>query len=560
MSRAPGDLTLEELEVIAKYQGDAIGDADGPPPSPPDPAKASDPDGWWPDLNPTQRKIFDDPSKNILGHGEKGSGKTISFGHKIVRHCYENDNALAIIITPMISAGSEGIWYDLDQLILPTWRDGNRHAPYLPDGTVNPLADKLKDSGIGLEFTESRLDPLTKDRHRWIRNKHGGWSKILLKSIPASSQVERRVKGPAPSFVYVDELTECDGRNYWKFVAAQLGRRRGVEGPMQFTASCNAKGPSHWVYQVFFVEYVDKETGKLDPNFAVYHVPIQENQHRLPQGYVDNLRSLFKNDPTEWARLIEGEWIDQPTGDGIFRSYYSPTLHLKGDIIQGTGLQPKRGFPIYIGYDIGQVWQGVTFMQCIPTAEKNVWIIFDECDHLKERILYKKLALEIIQRMRHWRREIGYRFAYCHITDESALNQWRPGGEGGYDAWEFEKEFNSVLAEFGRIGSDGNVEPAKMLGCPKGPGSVAARVRLVQAKLYQEQLYVSANCKNTVECLNNLECDKNDPTKPARSKWLHKFDSFSYVLFKSEIGGDPRFLLPLAQQAAAPRILQMGSR
>jgi hypothetical protein len=42
----------------------------------------------------------------------------------------------------------------------------------------------------------------------------GGWSKILLMSIPASSQVEARIKGPDPSRIHAEELTDCDGREY----------------------------------------------------------------------------------------------------------------------------------------------------------------------------------------------------------------------------------------------------------------------------------------------------------------------------------------------------------
>jgi len=244
----------------------------------------------------------------------------------------------------------------------------------------------------------------------------------------------------------------------------------------------------------------------------------------------------------------------------LFKGYYSPVIHLKGDLVKGTGLEPKPGFPLYIGYDVGSVWQGITFLQCIPTVVRNVWIAFDECDHLNEKIIYKMLALEVIERMRYWRRRVGYQFQYCHITDESALDTWRPGGEGGYDAWEFEKEFNKVLTEFGKIGSDGTMEPIKMLGCPKGPGSVAARVRLIQSKLFQQEFVVSAQCENTTDCLVNLESDDTDPSKPKRSKWVHKFDSFSYVIFKIEIGGDPRLILPIAPNRPPPRLVRMGVR
>jgi phage terminase large subunit len=534
--KSPPEISLEGAELMAEFLGEPLEPSDAPPPPRDDSkADATGGGGWTPDLNPAQLKIFNDAAENVLGHAEKGSGKTIAFGNKMVRHAYENNNALVLCITPMIRTGNEGIWYDLENLVLPAWKEG-----------------------IELEFTQSKLDPNTKDRHRWIRNRFGGWSKLLLMSIPHASQVERRIAGPAPSMVYVDELDKCDGEEYWKFPAAQLGRRRDLgDAPQQFTASCNPKGPSHWIYRIFFVECVDPDTGKRDPHFSVHHVPITENLHRLPPGYIERLQRTFAHDPIMWKRLIGGEWIDQPSGRGVFKGFYTPALHLRGDAVKGTGIEPKRGFPIYIGYDIGQRWQGVTFLQCIPTTTKAVWIIFDECDHLNERIIYKMLAWEIIERMRYWRRRVGFRFAYCHITDDSAINQWRPGGEGSYDAWEFEKEFNKVLAEFGRIGADGSVEPAKLLGCPKGPGSVAARVRLMQSKLYQEELYVGAQCENTVDCLNHLEFDEGNPTNPKRSKWLHKFDSFSYPIFKMEVGGDPRMRLPLEAQAGRVRIMRL---
>ena len=156
---------------------------------------------WHPDLNETQQKIFDDSSRFVLGYGEKGSGKTIAFGHKVIRHAYENDNALVMILSPSIRTGAEGIWHDLETLVIPSWVEG-----------------------IGLESSIAKLDPNTKDRHRWIGNRHGGWSKLLLISIPYAAAVESRIKGPAPSMIYVDELTQCDGKEYFIYPARQTAR------------------------------------------------------------------------------------------------------------------------------------------------------------------------------------------------------------------------------------------------------------------------------------------------------------------------------------------------
>ena len=82
-----------------------------------------------------------------------------------------------------------------------------------------------------------------------------------------------------------------------------------------------------------------------------------------------------------------------------------------------------------------------------------------------------------------------------------------------------------------------------MIGCPKGQGSVEARVRLLSGKLFQDEFYVSAQCPNALDMLMKLEADKKDPTKPKRSRYIHKFDSVTYPIFKLELNG----------QAHAPR-------
>jgi hypothetical protein len=501
--------------------------------TPPPPTSKPIPDKTWePDLNPTQKLAFHSSALNVLMEAEKASGKSICAGYMGVRHAYDNDNALVLIITPSLRSGFEGLWYDMDTLILPAWKDG-----------------------IGLEYTASKLDPLTKDRHRWIRNRYGGWSKILLMSIQYSVQVEHRVKAWSPSMVIVEELTNCDGREYFVYPKLQLGRRRGITGPQQFVATCNPEGPSHWVFKVFHVECVDEKTGIRDKDFSIFHIPFTENAHRVPRGYMEQLQKTLKNDPTEYRRLVGGEWVDRPRGDGILTEYWNQDRHCKGDIIKGEGLLPRPGWPIHIGYDLGQMWSAIIFEQFIPMKDKNVIIIFDEICKFYKRTLYKSLAWEVIERMRFWKKTCNFEFQYMHITDESAINQYRPG-TGSYDAMEFEKEFNKAAPEFSKdIGAVG-VRQIKMIGCPKGQGSISARIRLLQSKLWQDELFVSATCKNVRDMMGNLEADKEDPEKPKRQHpYVDVFDACSYPMFKESLGGR----LVFKQAEVAPRLIRVGS-
>jgi hypothetical protein len=213
---------------------------------------------------------------------------------------------------------------------------------------------------------------------------------------------------------------------------------------------------------------------------------------------------------------------------------------------------PKPGYPIILGYDLGQVWSSITFTQRLPTAKSSIWQIFDEIDKEKQRILYKNLAGEVIEKMRWWRKKVGYDFQFIHITDESAINQWRPGGgiEGSYDALVFEREFNKFQQEFGE-------REIKLLGCPKGAGSIAGRVQLLQSKLYQDEVFISATCQKARDMLMFLEADKKNPENPREtSRYTHKFDSLTYPLWRMEINPDFRIYMPT--DAVAPSLISCG--
>jgi hypothetical protein len=470
--------------------------------------------GWHPDLNPVQREIFNDTAQHILGYGEKGSGKSIGFGHKIVRHCYENENAFQIVITPSIFTGSEGMWQDLETLILPQWREG-----------------------IGLDFRESRLDPQTKDKVIWIGNRFGGWSKMVLKSIPYEGAVEARIKGPAPSGIYVDELTDCEGPGYFRYTSAQLGRRRGIKGPQQFLASCNPKGPSHWVYKTFFQDCIDEKTGQRAKSFSVYHVPIQENIHRLPPGYYDRLKAIFSSDTVEMRRLMHGEWVDRPSGDAIFKEQFSEDIHVRplpraGQ--KGGGIIPLAEYPITIGYDPGTRNFSIHFLQAIPMSDKMVWTVFDERNHVGTGDSYRKIIFGLMDRMFFWQRRLGKKLNFEHISDEAAFSH--QNSRGSFDA----RDIEEISREYIQKNPNCELDPIRMRPCPKGPESVPARVRMIQSLLMDGTLLISAICSKTREMFLNMtskkvkvgEYDSNAGFIPQKGVYKHAFDSLSYpILF-----------------------------
>lgn len=462
-----------------------------------------DAEPWIPSLSITQRKIFDDPANYILAYGERGSGKTFCLGgHKLVRHCYENFNALALIIVGVRSQATlGGVWHKIQVEILPEWVDG-----------------------IGLKHTSERQDT-QKNLFIDIENRFGGHSRVVLISVPYGAFIRDRIKGFEPSLVFVDELTNLDTPDYFNAVVQQLGRRQGIHGPQQYLAACNPDGPSHWVYKRFF-EAPYSESGKWNNDYSVYHVKIEENIANLPAGYYDRIMEAVKTDPVEEARMVRGEWIDRPAGDAIFAPYFNKSLHVRGDA--KTGILPNKNFPIVCGWDPGSVNNAVIFMQCLPGSDRTVWVVFDELVTINKKLPYTTLVPLVMRKMAYWNKKVSHKFTFQHISDNSAFNQFR-AKTGSYDVRDIEEISRDKGETFG-------LSPIKMKAAPKFNGSVEARVRLTIGKLQNEQFLLSAQCTYITKMFMNLVSEKQKKTydpnlsfKPRRSVYIHAFDAMSYV-------------------------------
>lgn len=493
-------MSIKKLKnkVLAERLAQAVDDESG--------NKDAEVSSWSPSLSPTQQLIFDDPAKYILAYGERGSGKTFSLGgHKLVRHCYENFNALAIIIVGVRSQATlGGVWHKLQVEILPEWADG-----------------------IGLVHTDERQDT-QKNLYIDIENRYGGHSRVVLISVPYGAFIKDRIKGFEPSLVFVDELTNLDTSDYFNAVVQQLGRRQGIHGPQQYLAACNPDGPSHWVYKRFFEEPYDAD-GNWNNDYSTYHVPIKENVKNLPLGYYDRILEAVKSDPVEEARMVRGEWIDRPAGDAIFGPYFNKTLHIKGDA--KTGIIPNVNYPIICGWDPGSVNNAIIFMQNLPGSDKNLWVVFDEMVVINKKLPYTTLIPLVMRKMSYWNRTCDHDFNFIHISDNSAFNQFR-AKTGSYDVKDIEEISRSKADTF-------NLKPIKMRAAPKFSGSVESRVRLTIALLQGEEILVSAQCTDILKMFRNLVSEKPgkhyDPNvafKPKRSVYIHSFDAMSYpVLF-----------------------------
>ena len=487
------------------------------PPPPPGPVKNKK---WRPKLNPIQNRIFECETRNVLVHAEKGSGKTQGVLNRVVRHCYENRNALAFVLTTVKSMSDDGgAWHKLITEVLPQWEEG-----------------------LGLHW--KRANDKQHNEFVWIQNQHREWSQIKGISAPHPDQLRERFPGREPSLVFVDELTMCSTDEYYKAPSAQLGRRPFVEGIQQFIGACNPAGPSHWVHDLFFIKPFDEEKGEWDPNFENIYVPLSDNESNLPPGYADHLRATYKHDPIESARLIGGEWIDRPSGESLFREIYNPHVHVKpldgnGDPSRSERLMPSKGHAMIIGLDPGSLNNAFTFQQWLPVDGHMKWVAFDELVTIRKRISYEDFVPMVARRVKFWRETVmatAKELPQVWISDNSAFNQFR-AAQGSFDVLEIERIYEACRVKYG-------LESIKIKPAPKFNDSVMIRVQLLQKLLSQDDFLVSAGCPRIQSMLTQLDAQKQKPgttfdpklaLSPKRSEHLHVFDALTYPMILASI-------------------------
>lgn len=473
---------------------------------------------WEPNLKPAEKKAWDSEARALLCWGEKLSGKSWLLGMKVLKHCYDNQNALGLILVRVQNMATKGgAWDKLLNEIIPMWKEQ-----------------------IGLVTSEIKTDN-QHYQYIWVLNRFNTWSMIAVMSSPHANQLRSRIRGVEPSCVFVDELTSCDSPLYFQSIFAQLGRRPFVTGVQQYLAACNPEGPSHWVHNKWFVEPFNEETGEWDPDFENIHFLREEIADVVQPGAFDQLEKAYRGDAIEKMRMVGGQWVDRPSGESHFVDLFNPRIHVRPIDEDGTPdkahrIMPIKGYPIIVSVDPGPMNSAFILEQWLPVDGRQKWITFDEVVVLKKRIDYRQIIRIVMKKIRWWRDtcgcdEKGEQLKQVWISDESAFSQWRAGGGGSFDVMEFEKIYESYRAEF-------KLESMKVRQAPKFQGSVKARIQTVQTLLVQDEIIVSSCCPHVQRMFLQLRAPKQkegqpfdpdvamslDPKDPNR----HIFDAYSY--------------------------------
>ena len=470
---------------------------------------------WYPPMNFKQLEIFNDQHRYLLVHGPRKSGKTFGIVHKILRHAFDVDGAMAAIICKTLkNAKSAGVWFLLCRAL--------------------PLWEKYCFGFKVVEGPKTTGD--TKLSFVRIRNRHGTISEIQCHSLEHAQEVEAKFKGSNYSFFWLSELDQfctdyafeilCDALRMTPFVPFDKH---------QIVSDCNPpdSGPNNWIHDKWF-KFKDSKTTDDDTEQAII---AKERIHRLlvmiddnPQLDPDEKNDLierYKKRRTLYARFIEGKW-EQDLTDGHFSDVWDESIHVVGRVDcpeeEREIIVPTPQCTVLLtGWDMGES-KNHSFhiiekiISEIPGTNRRIisFSILDELVVIRTHISINQFTEAALARIDHWndymKTQHNIEIKWRHWSDSSAF-QYRASANSTDAAMVYE-------ASNGRIVLD---------AAPKYRNSNRDKVKLLWQLLYEKRLHVSAQLERTKMMFANLR-QGGDAEFVKEDDHKHPFDTVAYPL------------------------------
>lgn len=459
---------------------------------------------WYPNLSNKQVEVFNDAHQRILMCGPRLCGKSIVAVHKLIKHAWMYDNDRCGVFVKSTKVGKIGIWDDIISFALPQW------------------CESLAEEGFKIVKGPAQ-DGATRMHYVVIQNRHGGTSEIQLHPLHHEDSVAEKMKGGRFGCLLFDEIDNYDTPDVFNISVLQL-RQIGLPADKHlWMATCNPAGDeNHWLYQKFWLDLLDT-TRKPEylAMFKTYEFTLNDNPF-LAEQQLTELKETYKTDPEMYQRYVLGKWV--PDARSIhFAGAFRPAFHVKGNIKTEEIIVPTEGcVELIAGWDLGDNNHGVVFLEHVQSAVGDYWTILDYVRHVKEDVSIETVTFEVMQKMQELKEYAGGKaLAFKHWSDRSAFDRYRSAADA---------RDHILVNQY----SGGAIE---LIGCPKPPHSVQARLSLVRSLLVTNRLFVSANCQPVIDMFNKLSRGKTkgEPIRREAQGHIHIFDAMSYALYGESI-------------------------
>ena len=486
------------------------------------PVADPDPEPWTPPLSLKQQEIFNagtmedagavhpDAPTALLVSGGRKSGKTIGVCHRVIRHLWEVKGARVALVSKTIRSMTDGgIWQDLLEVALPIWFE----------------------SGIGIEFTTTDPQGMPGPKTHYtpktllfrVRNMHGGESELKLISLEHDQEVKAKLKQSRWSLIWFSELSLFKSADVFRTSIMQLRMVHLKPWQMLWIADTNPseEGVSSWIYKQWYLKQPTKENEIFCKSLRLIEVHLDDNPF-IADGEKEYQRSLYKDDPGEFDREVDGKWT---RGHGNKGKHFADVFIERAHVVGGGEGETdqinvsKNTDTLYVGWDLGTVNHSAVILEKnivqINNQEWTVWNVLDCLLYLGEQKTVSEFTLDFMLKMQEVQDINKRKMHFYHWADDSALNVYK-GTAAGYDYLEVKAASNDAI---------------NLNGVQAPSGSVRMRVKLLRRLLRENRLWVSSRCTAVIEMLK--ECREGTTAKEYVDNDLHKhtFDALTYPIY-----------------------------
>lgn len=517
---------------------------------------------WRPPLFPKQWEALKVAFTKIKGYvnlvllcGPRWSSKTVVCTHIIANHVWETYEANVMVLTLTQSVGTDsGVWGDICN-VMQQWIDAGFgmqwvRRPYNDSGTKKPafiVANKYS---------------------RFVDGEWYNVCKVQLDSLKNEDEVEERYKSKRYSMIFMNELSKFKKRKTFDTLKQALRMFNGIgEEDHLFLADTNpdldlgTKSPWYHLWYEFramsdgeleeYVKQVKSDEGAMLS--AKDLIPLR-NQLRLVEFSIDDnlacseekkasLRADFGHDPDLYAAYYEGKWTTA-SADAIFYKVFRPKFHVRGSLPTQSNPEPEVLVPEENCYELqtGNDPGGTNCASVIgekiitrrpdldkdgkPRLEKDGSIIYKEVPVFKlldelvvvgEDFHLEDFIEKLVEKMLLWEKIAGKpnKIRWTHWSDRSVFDMKVPFSDRYWHQHIYD-------ASGGMI---------SLIAAERGKGSVAAGVDLVRKLLFEERLWISARCVQSIDMFRSIRRGTSTISVIQKgSPFKHVLDAIRYWL------------------------------
>lgn len=283
----------------------------------------------WYRPGPQIKEFHNSPARTRALIGGRGTGKTTAIAVEAVcKHGWHNAGA-KIYILRKTQDSNEDTTLETFNLTFPklgsAYQDtGVSLFKKIDGGKEFRIPSRLAVEKMN-EWEKKHPKATKQEKLVWLANIGERYcSHLIFAGVPEKRYQASRFRGFECSlliFVEADQLDKDDldlgvACLRWKGADPETCDENGFIIDTGVILDTNPPGTQHWI------AIMEEDAVKSkDPDVQFWHLKTRDNEHNLPDGYVDDLERQYRKNPAMYNRMLLGEYADAFDGSPVLYAF-----------------------------------------------------------------------------------------------------------------------------------------------------------------------------------------------------------------------------------------------